>query len=91
MADGVRVPVKVVQGERWGHLSALGDSHWICGESVSLKDEKYTFAGGHRVRLYAFKKNVHWKIPEGISLDIAAVPPASPPHPSRPPRRYQRF
>ena len=77
MADHVRVPVKVVGTERWGQLSLLSDAHLICGETVKLKDEKYSFAGQHRVRLYSFKKNVHWKIPEGVSLDITAVPPAT--------------
>ena len=84
MSDHVRVPVKKVGSERWGQLSALSDAHLICGETVKLKDDNYSFAGQHRVRLYSFKKNVHWKIPDGISLDIAAVAPAEPP------RRRQR-
>ena len=79
MADIVRVPVKIVGTERWGHLSAFGEGHLICGESVKLKNEKYSFAGGHRVRLYAFKKNVHWRIPEVAAIDISAVSPAIPP------------
>jgi hypothetical protein len=84
MADHVRVPIKIVGTERWGQLSAFGDAHSICGEVVKLKNENFSFAGGHRVRLYSFKKNVHWKIPEGLSLDIAAVPAATAP------RRTQR-
>jgi hypothetical protein len=47
----------MVEGVRWGHLSVLSESHSICGESVHIK-ENYTFAAGHRVRLYTFKKNV---------------------------------
>ena len=85
MADHVRVPVKQIGTDRWGQLSLLSDSHLICGESVKLKNENFSFAGGHRVRLYLFKKNVAFKIPEGISLDIAAVPPAT-----SAPRRAQR-
>jgi len=85
MANHVPVPFKKVGTERWGQLSAFGDSHLICGESVKLKDENFSFAGGHRVRLYSFKKNVHWKIPEGVSLDISAVTPAG-----NAPRRTQR-
>jgi hypothetical protein len=77
MAEHVRVPVKVIGTDRWAQLNLLGDAHLICGETVKLKDEKYSFAGQHRVRLYSFKKNVHWKIPEGVSLDIAAVAPAA--------------
>ncbi len=84
MADHVSVPVKIVGAERWGQLSHLGDTHLICGETVKLKEENFSFAGQHRVRLYSFKKNVHWKIPEGIPLDIAAVAPAVEP------RRKQR-
>jgi len=85
MADHVRVPVKTVGDERWGQLNLLGDSHLICGETVKLKDGNYSFAGQHRVRLYSFKKNVHWKIPEGIPLDVTGVAPATPA-----PRRVQR-
>ena len=79
MADRVSVPVKTVGNERWGQLSLLGDHHLICAEAVKLKDENFSFAGGHRVRLYSFKKNVHWKIPEGVRLDIAGVTPAAAP------------
>jgi hypothetical protein len=79
MAEQVRVPVKIVGTERWGQLSLLGDAHLICGETVQLKDSNFSFAGVHRVRLYSFKKNVHWKIPADISLDIAAVNPAPAP------------
>jgi hypothetical protein len=77
MADHVRVPVKMVGTERWGQLSAFGDMHLICGESVHLKEQSFSFAGGHRVRLYSFKK-MHWRIPPGVSLDISAIAPASP-------------
>ena len=80
MADGVRVPIRVIDGVRWGHLSALAENHVVCGESVNLKNEKFSFAGGHRIRFY---KNVHWKIPDGIPLDISSVTPASAP------RRHQ--
>ena len=84
MANHVQVPVKVVGTERWGQLNVFGDNHLICAESVKLKDEKFSFAGGHRVRLYSFKKNVHWKVPEGVTLDISAISPADAP------RRIQR-
>ncbi len=83
MADHVSVPIRMVAGVRWGHLSALSESHSICGESVHIK-ENYTFAAGHRVRLYTFKKNVHWRIPEGIHIDISKVTAAPAP------RRVQR-
>jgi hypothetical protein len=79
MANHVRVPIKILGKERWGQLCLLGDSHLICGEAVKLKDENFSFAGGHRVRLYAFKKNVHWKIPDEVAFDIADVTPATSP------------
>jgi hypothetical protein len=76
MPDRVRVPVKTIGTERWGQLCLLAEQHFICAEKVKLKDDNFSFAGQHRVRLYSFKKNVNWKIPEGIALDIAEVAPA---------------
>ena len=60
-------------------LSAHGVSvtHYICGERVDhIRSELCRRA---RVRLYKFKKNVHWKIPVGIELDIADLAPAQAP------------
>lgn len=75
MRKHISVPIKIVDGEQWGELRALGLSHDICGERVD-KRKDLSFAGGHRVRLYTFKKNVHWKIPTGVELDITEVPAA---------------
>jgi hypothetical protein len=50
-------------------------AHEICCESGKLKNENFSFSGGHRVRLYQFKKNVHWRIPDGAELDISNVVP----------------
>jgi len=72
----VRVPVRTLGTVRWGALAYMGDTHEICGEKADCIDQKFSFAGGHRVRLFRFKKNVHWKIPQGVELDIAAVAPA---------------
>lgn len=73
--EPIRVPLKEVNGEYWGELQRISDGqHFICGEKVKLVKENYSFAGGHRVRLYSFRKNVHWKIPIGVELDIADVP-----------------
>jgi len=85
MRSRVLVPVKVVRGENWGDLASLAISHEICGEKVAQKDNNFSFAGGHRVRLYRFTKNVHWRIPTEVELDITDVTPASPPS-----RRAQR-
>lgn len=79
MRDRVSVPVRMVDGERWGDLNVLASTHEICGEVVKCKNEKFSFAGQHRVRLFQFKKNVHWKIPEGIDLDITNVLPGAAP------------
>jgi hypothetical protein len=84
MADHVKVPIKIVQGDRWGQLSFLGETHYITGETVKEKDCDFSSSGGHRVRMYVFKKNVQWKVPQGVPLDIADVAPASAP------RRVQR-
>jgi hypothetical protein len=85
MKSRVAVPVRVVGTTKWGELSSLAPSHEICGEIVQRKNQNFSFAGEHRVRLYKFTKNVHWRIPEGvIELDISGVPPA------QMPRRRQR-
>jgi hypothetical protein len=76
MIKKITVPIKVVDGEDWADLSAHGPSimHQICGETVKQYGDK-SFAGGHRVRLYGFKKSVAWKVPSGIDLDISSVAP----------------
>jgi hypothetical protein len=78
MARHVLVPIKVVNKQDWGDLSVLGVTHEFVGETVKLKNDKLSFAGGHRVRLYHFKKNVHWRI-SSAEFDITDVAPASPP------------
>lgn len=78
MARHVLVPIKVVNKEDWGDLSALGLAHEFVGETVKEKSSKYTFGGNHRVRLYYFKKNVHWRIASTV-FDITDVQPATPP------------
>jgi hypothetical protein len=81
MAGSITVPVKTYKNGSWAELSSFGPSlqHQICGETVRLKDEKFSFLGGPRVRLYVFKKNVHWCIPDGVNLDIEKVKAAGPP------------
>ncbi len=73
MVSHVRVPVKEVRGQRWGALAYLSHNHEICGEEVRCIDSRYSFIGRHRVQLYKFRKNVFWRIPEGVSLDISKV------------------
>ena len=74
MAQKVSVPVQIVNKERWGQLSFLAEAHEFCGEKVTqLKDMSYK--NGHRVRLYRFKKNVGWRVPETVDLDITSVLP----------------
>jgi hypothetical protein len=79
MAGRIFVPIKMVNGERWGDLAALSLSHEVCAESYFLVNQKYSFIGGHRVRLLRLRKNVHWRIPEGVELNISEVAPANPP------------
>ena len=80
MTDTVGIPVRVWKGDRWGALSFKDSgAHDVCGETVKLIDENFSIFGQHRVRLYRFKKNVHWRVPAGVELDIAGVSPAQPP------------
>lgn len=77
MARQTMVPIKVVNKQDWGDLSSLGLAHEVVGEIVKLKDQKLSFGGNHRVRLYYFKKNVHWRIATA-EFDITDVSPATP-------------
>ena len=85
MSGHIRIPVKTVNNEQWAQLNHFGPNHIFCGEKCTVKDQNYTFAGNHRVRLVSIKNNVHWKIPAGIALDLTDVQPATPPrrHPNR--------
>jgi hypothetical protein len=87
MSDRICIPVKIVGSDRWGQLSAFGNQHIISGERCDVKDQNYSFSGGHRVRLYSIKQNVHWKIPAGIQLDVSQVAPATLAAAKQPPRR----
>ena len=78
MMPRVKVPVRMVNGEKWGQLSVLGHTHFVVAEEVrQLAD--LTFADGHRVRHYRLKKNVHWRIPVEAEIDITDVPQKAPP------------
>lgn len=83
MANKISIPVKNHDSYNWAELNHFGTDHIICGERISVHDQNYSFVGGHRVRLYKIKKNVHWRIPLGFDVDIAAVPPAPQRRPSR--------
>lgn len=80
MAD-LRLPLLDHDGWKWGRLNLFGnsDKQVICAESFSTIKEKYTFKGGHRVRLYALKGNIHWRIPADTKIDIVDVPTATVP------------
>lgn len=86
MSRVIRVPVKVIRGEEWGDLNALSIAHEIVGEQIHIKDSKHSHAGGHRVRIYHFKKNVYWRTTTGMDLNITEVDPVDGP----PPRRRNR-
>lgn len=79
------VPVRLVGGKKWGDLSVFGEHHEVCGERVKERDAKFSFAGGHRLRLYSFRKTVHFRIMDGMNVDISGIDQEGPP-----PRRHQR-
>jgi hypothetical protein len=79
MTEHYPLPVIVVNKQKWGALSYLGHHHDICGETCHVIDQKFSFAGGHRVRLYRISNNVHWRIPGALVADIQNVAPASAP------------
>jgi hypothetical protein len=58
----------------WANLNYYGPKHVICAESMKIDTESFSFIGGHRVRLYSVKGNVHWKIPPSFEVDITSVP-----------------
>jgi len=73
-AEYFQIPVRLFNGERWAHLSALGERHDFVAERFDPKDKNLSFIGGHRVRLYCARKNVHWRIPPAIKIvDISQV------------------
>lgn len=78
-------PVKRVGNKEWLDLTPHGLAHEFVGESIHQRKDP-SFAGGHRVRQYYFKKNVHWLICSGVELNIEAVKPAT----QAPPRRQAR-
>jgi hypothetical protein len=82
MSERFSVPVKLYKGEKWGDLSAIGLTHDFCGEVVNKKNDSFSFLGGHRVRLYSFKKNVHWRIPTN-AFDISSVAASDAPQPRK--------
>lgn len=73
-------PLPLVEHDKssWGCLNYYGSKQIICAETFVIKDHKYSFKGGHRVRLYTVSGNVHWKIPAEVDVDIAAIAPAVP-------------
>lgn len=79
--DRICIPVRVINRANWGALSFVSPgSHDICAYNVKLLNEQLTLAGNHRVRVYRFKDNVHWKIPADAQLiDISGVTPAAAP------------
>jgi hypothetical protein len=73
-ATHIRLPIVEHDGFRWAAMAYFGRDHEITGESSKCLNDKYSFRNGHRVRLYKIKKQVYWKIPSTVSLDITDVP-----------------
>ena len=73
-AEFVKVPIRVVNGEKWGNLSVFGKDHEFCGTRFrQLRD--ISFLNQHGTRLIELKQMVHWRIPTGTELDISDVNP----------------
>lgn len=77
----ISVSLRKHDKKRWGALQYFGNVHLVCAEKLVLKDQSYSFLGGHRVRLYKLTGNVNWTCADaadfedaGLSIDISAVP-----------------
>jgi hypothetical protein len=73
-ATHISMPLVEHDGHRWAAIAYYGIDHEITGETCKCLKEKYSFKGGHRVRIYKIKKQVYWKVPSSIDLDITDVP-----------------
>jgi hypothetical protein len=74
MPDFLRLPLVDHDKLKWGALAYFGKDHEIACEDFKVINQRYSFRGGHRVRLVRLKKQVYWKIPLGTNLDISDVP-----------------
>jgi hypothetical protein len=81
----IQIPTRVLRGQRWADFSFLARKHQLCAEGFNTLSENVSYVGGHRVRLYVLKGNVHWRVPEGV-VDITNVAPATEPPRRQPPR-----
>jgi len=69
--------VKEFKNEHWCGLSTLGVGGVdVVAEKYKKIDEHFSFEGNHRVRLFRFWDNVHFKVPTGVKLNIESVPSA---------------
>jgi hypothetical protein len=85
MSQVYRVPIIVHDSAKWGALSHITTgSIDVVAEKFNLENSNLSFVGGHRVRLYRLKKNVHFKIPQGTELNISDVPPQQAPRRQQP-------
>lgn len=82
----INCPIVTVNNADWACLATFAERHEFCAEVFREKNEQFSFADGHRVRVYSAKKNVHWKLPQGINMDISEVPVAG----QSPPRKLPR-
>ena len=79
MANHLSLPLVEHDHSSWGCINYFGSKQVICAESFSIKKEKNTFRGEHRVRLYAVEGNIYWRLPADVKIDIADVKPATVP------------
>lgn len=69
--------------EQWGCLDTWGNNSVdVVAYTVKKIEDQYSFVGGHRVRLFRFWNNVHFKVPPGAATfditNVAKAPPAPP-------------
>jgi hypothetical protein len=84
----IAVRIKMHGTEQWGCLDTWGNNSVdIVAETWNNVNDQYSFVGGHRVRLFRVRKNVHFKIPPGATtFDITDVVPA----PAAPTKRHDK-
>ena len=74
MTDHIKIPYIEYGGYRWAALAYYAKDHeFTSEEQAKCVDQKYSFKGGHRVRIFRLRKQVYWKIPP-TTLDISEVP-----------------
>lgn len=90
MNTTISFPLREVNGENWLWIDKLSiDNKAIKRMDVvaykgELKNEKLSFAGGHRHRYYVFRDSIHIRFPAfETPINIQDVKPSAQPQPQR--------